>query len=57
MNIVKNIVKAVLPIIIQVLRKQADKTETPLDDIVVEAVKTALEMWINDTQLDVNFGE
>lgn len=57
MNIVKSIVKVVWPIVLNVLRKAADKTDTQLDDIAVEAANTAVQEWLNDTQLDVNFIE
>ena len=57
MNIVKSIVKVVWPIILNVLRKAADKSETQIDDIAVEAANTAIEEWLEDTQLDVNFVE
>ena len=57
MNIVKAIVKVVWPIIHNVLRKAAEKTETQLDDIAVAAANTAVEEWLKDTQLDVNFQE
>lgn len=57
MNIVKAIVKVVWPIIVNVLRKAADKTETQLDDVAVEAANTAVQEWLKDTQLDVNFIE
>ena len=57
MNIVKSIVKVVWPIILNVLRKAADKSETQIDDIAVEAANTAIEEWLEDTQLDVNFIE
>jgi hypothetical protein len=57
MNIVKSIVKVVWPIIYNVLQKAADRTDTQLDDIAVEAANTAVHEWLNDTQLDVNFIE
>ena len=57
MNIVKSIVKVVWPIIYNVLRKAAERTDTRLDDIAVEAANTAVKEWLEDTQLDVNFLE
>jgi len=57
MNIVKSIVKVVWPIIYRVLQKAADKSETQIDDIAVEAANTAIIEWLEDTQMDVNFIE
>lgn len=53
MNIIKTIVKAVWPIIYNVLAKAADKTETPFDDIAVEGVNAAVEEWLEDTDDDI----
>lgn len=47
MNIVKSVVAAVWPIVYKVLQKAADKSETQLDDIAVEAANTAVQEWIN----------
>lgn len=55
MNVVKSIVKVVWPIIYNVLARAADKSETQLDDIAVEAANTAVQEWLKDTTDDVNF--
>ena len=57
MNIVKSIVKVVWPIMLNVLRKAADKSETQIDDIAVEAADTAIQERLKDTEMDVNFIE
>ena len=52
MNIIKAVVKAVLPILASVLRKAAQSTETEFDDHIVEGVLKAIESWLQDTQED-----
>jgi len=55
MNIVKSVVKAVWPIVYRVLQKAADRTETQLDDIAVEAANTAVKEWLEDSQEEIEF--
>jgi len=57
MNIVKSIVKVIWPILLNVLRKAAKRTDTRLDDIAVEAANTAVTEWLEDIEMDVNFIE
>lgn len=55
MNIVKSVVRAVFPIIIAVLKKAAEKTETVIDDYVVAGVEKAIQEWLEDEENDVKF--
>jgi hypothetical protein len=55
MNVVKAVVKAVWPIIINVLKTAAAKTETQIDDYVVAGVDSAIQEWLNDTQEEITF--
>lgn len=48
MNLVKQMVRVVWPIIYSVLVKAADRTDTQLDDIAVEAANTAVLEWLDD---------
>jgi len=55
MNIVKDVVRAVWPIVLRVLEKAASKTETEVDDAIVKIVNGALEAWLEDEDDDVKF--
>jgi hypothetical protein len=56
MNVIKSVVKAVLPILANVLRKAAKSTETEFDDHVVEGVIKAIESWLNEeSETEQNF--
>lgn len=56
MNVVKAIIAVVWPIIYRVLIQAADKTDTQLDDIAVEAANTAVLEWLNnEEELEVRF--
>ena len=55
MNIVKNVVRAVWPIVLRVLEKAASKTETEVDDAIVKIVNGAIEAWLEDEDEDVKF--
>jgi hypothetical protein len=56
MNIVKNVVKAVWPIVLKVLQSAAEKTESEVDDAIVKIVNGAIEGWLEDEENQVNFG-
>jgi len=56
MNIIKTIVKAVWPIIYRVLEKYADRTETQIDDIAVQAANAGVMEWLDDeTETEQDF--
>jgi len=55
MNIVKNVIRAVWPIVLRVLEKAASKTETEVDDAIVRIVDGAIEAWLDDEDDDVKF--
>lgn len=56
MNVVKSVVAAVWPIIYKVLESAANKTNTQLDDIAVEAANAAVLEWLADqTPNEQNF--
>lgn len=55
MNIVKNVVKAVWPVIYKVLEKKVKDTDTAFDDIALKAIDAAIQEWLDDTQMDVEF--
>jgi len=55
MNIIKTIVKAVWPIVYKVLENYADRTDTEIDDIAVEAANAGIQEWLDDTKDDTNF--
>lgn len=52
MNVVKQIVAVVWPVIKKVLEKQVEKTESPIDDYVLIAVETAVLAWLNSKDDD-----
>jgi hypothetical protein len=56
MNVIKSVVRAVLPILANVLRKAAKSTETEFDDHVVEGVIKAIESWLDEeSETEQNF--
>ena len=57
MNIVKNVVRAVWPIIYKVLAKAAEKTTTQIDDIAVSAANAAVMEWLEDDEEEIRFGD
>lgn len=55
MNIIKNVVHAIWPIIYRVLEKKVNDTTTPFDNIALQAADAAIDEWLNDTENDVQF--
>ena len=49
MNVVKQVIKAVWPVIYNVLAKGAEKTETEFDDMAVKAINTFILEFVNSS--------
>lgn len=52
MKILKNIVRAIWPIVLNQLEKLADRTATPWDDMAVDTVNFVIRTWLDMTDDD-----